>query len=248
MWEKCKNKSPDIQLAQYIKFRKKCINYLKGHQDAQAKEQARLKEHYKSKMEYDSQNTSQEIDAASIKYHEILAHEQKGAEIRSRCKIIQGASKNTKYHFALASKNHKKSLIKMVLKHDGTETVTWAELSNTITDYWEHDVLSFRPIQMPALEAVERTIHRTLPGHKRHLLGVQTNTEDLPRIPTTIISPQDVYSSISTTKLSKSPGIDGLPGEFYALLIEDHEDEDNCIIAQWLHAIFVNAFRTCILP
>jgi hypothetical protein len=136
----------------------------------------------------------------------------------------------------------------MVLKRDGTETTTWLELSNTTADYWEQDVLNFRPISQPALRALEATITRTLPHDQRGQLGTDAPARELPRIDTTIISVPDVYEYISTTKLSKSPGIDGLPGEFYALLIEDHETKDDCIIAQWLHAIFVNAFRTGILP
>ena len=248
MWERCKNSSPQEQLDQYIKFKKKCTNFLKGYQDAEAKDRARKKEYYKAKMEYAGQNTSQEVDAASTSYHEIEEYERQAVEIRSRCRIVEGASKNSKYHFALATKNHKKSLIKMVLKRDGSETTTWLELANALTDYWENDVLCFRHISQQALSDVEATITNPLPPHQRGPLGSDAPRGDLPQIRSTFISVQDVYASVCNPKLSKSPGIDGLPGEFYALLIEEHENENDCIIAEWLHAVYVHAFREGILP
>ena len=149
-------------------------------------------------MEYSGNNTSQEVETATTKYHEIEAHERLGAEIRSRCKTIQGASKNTKYHFALASKNHKKSLIKMVIKEDGTEATSWCEVAGTVTDYWEYDVLGFRPIRMHALEAVEHSITRRLPDHLRPRLGAHVDNDAVPHLPTTIVSVQDVYFSQNT--------------------------------------------------
>jgi hypothetical protein len=57
-----------------------------------------------------------------------------------------------------------------------------------------------------------------------------------------------VYKSITTSGLPKSPGTGGLPAEFYELLIELGEDEHNCVIAEWLQAVYIHSFRTGLLP
>ena len=247
MYNQCKNSTPAEIVDHLIKFKKRATNILKGIQDEEARERAKLKENLKAKMEYASHNSSQEIEIATARYHEILDYEDKAAEIRSRCKKVEGASKNSKYHFVMATKNHKKSLIKMVLKRDGSETNTWDELAETVTDYWEKAVLNYRPICLLALADVEGHVVPLSPLD-RAILGSDAPPAALQILNNTVVSVPDVFNSISSSPLSKSPGIDGLPIEFYQLLIEDHENENNCVIAEWLHVVYNHAFHTGLLP
>ena len=47
-------------------------------------------------------------------------------------------------------------------------------------------------------------------------------------------------------KLAKSPGPDGLPIEFYELIMTHSQDKD--ILPKWLQAVYRHAYHTGILP
>ena len=44
--------------------------------------------------------------------------------------------------------------------------------------------------------------------------------------------------------MNKSPGIDGLPGDFYLALLPFHDN----LIARLLHAVFIESYKSGILP
>ena len=246
-WDKCKDRDNKTKLKYYIRMKKKCASLLRNHQDKESKKLKKEKEELKDQMEYAAKNSNDTITTATARFHEIEEHESKGAFIRSRCKEIESGSKNTKLHFATATKRHKQSLIRMVVDEDGNETHTHQETSEEVTKYWEH-IMRKRDISTPALTEVLNSITKPLSALDKAALGSDVPTHDLETLPKTMLTIQDIYRSINSSPLSKSPGIDGLPIEFYLLLIEDHEDENNCVIAEWLHAVFNYSFHTGLLP
>ena len=76
------------------------------------------------------------------------------------------------------------------------------------------DVFRNRNTSSEARDKVFSALDRTLPSEAKKKLGELSDNS-----PQTFCTIQDVVDSISSVKMNKSPGIDGLPGDFYLALL-----------------------------
>ncbi len=80
---------------------------------------------------------------------------------------------------------------------------------------------------------VSSPLDRTLPSEAKKKVGELSDNSHQ-----TLCTIQDVAVSISSVKMNKSPGIDGLSGDFYLALLPFHEN----LVARLLHAIFIESY------
>ena len=115
---------------------------------------------------------------------------------------------------------------------------TQSEIENAHVDMWK-DVFRNRNTSSEARDKVFSALDRTLPSEGKKNLGELSDNS-----PQTFCTIQDVVDSISSVKMNKSPGIDGLPGDFYLALLPFHDS----LVARLLNAVFIESCKSGILP
>ena len=153
-----------------------------------------------------------------------------GKIIRSKGDL-RNKSKPTPSHFAAATYRHKSPMMTKAVDKNNVLHTTQSEIENAHVDMWK-DVFRNRNTSPEARDKVFSALDRTLPSESKKKLGELSDNS-----PQTFCTIQDVVDSISSVKMNKSPGIDGLPGDFYLALLPFHDN----LIARLLHAVFIES-------
>ena len=104
------------------------------------------------------------------------------------------------------------------------------------------------PSIVTSAQQVFQSVTKTLPHTSQIELGmgsdpsnfIGNSTDNLVEF----ISKESIYESIKTSKLNKSPGIDGLPIEFYDALAESPDSP----IIEFLQKVYIASYVEGILP
>jgi len=188
-------------------------------------------------LELDSGHSEEEKSIAAKTLHEQAKIDLIGKIIRSKGDL-RNKSKPTPSHFASATYRHKSSMMTEVIDKNNNLHTTQSEIENAHVDMWK-DVFRNRNTSSEARDKVFSALDRTLPSEAKKKLGELSDNS-----PQTFCTIQDVVDSISSVKMNKSPGIDGLPGDFYLALLPFHDS----LIARLLHATFIESYKSGILP
>ena len=128
--------------------------------------------------------------------------ELEGAKIRSRSKWIEQGEKPTRYFFSLETIRANDNFIHSLLKPDATEASSTAEISSTITDFYQKLRYTAEPTD-PTLQAemLNNLENRLSPEESELCEGLFTLNE--------------LHEAATGMPHGKTPGHDGFPIEFY---------------------------------
>ena len=130
-----------------------------------------------------------------------------GAMIRSREELIIDGEKPTRYFYALESiKKAKSTIEKLLVNHPSNnnnliEIDNEADILNEIHKYYTN-LYSKQTLNTELQDELLSNITRKLPNHNRYIMDSPLTDEEL-------------FQAIHLFKKNRSPGIDGLPIEFY---------------------------------
>ena len=241
MWESCSNESFEVKTNTYIQFKQKATNYYKRQQQLKADKIKRTKTECLSllaKAELTLNNSNPTILEARQKLETIQEYETKGAWVRYSGKEATQGARYTKYHFSRAKRSFKKSQMVRMNDPQGVTHTTQEGIENVVASYWE-GIMAKRVIHYPQLQTVLESIQTTLPRASHNSLDTH---------PLQMVSSNKIEESIKSMKLAKSPGTDGLPIEFYEIMLNDDLEKGDHITAEWLQAIYLHSFHTNQLP
>ena len=156
-------------------------------------------------------------------------HKHEGAKIRSREQIIIDGEKPTKYFYAKEKIRKKRSTITTLRKPDTRQDDEYDKIINDIYNNTDNEDNTHTTDEQQILEQL-RTYYQKLftkqqLDEKMQDALLNNITKKLPNnIKRTMDAPitlNDIWISITLTNKNKSPGIDGLPIEFYETFWEE---------------------------
>ena len=226
----------------------KCMKKIQSRSHYRLQKQ---KEKLSDILEPNSSHTEQEIERAKQQLRDIADYELEGKRITYKALQASQKSRMTKYHFRAAKKQHENTVMTHML--DPTDDIikhTQEDIENILCKYWE-TIMSKRttnilPTPVSSTQAIVDSIRRTMPQAACTQLGSGTdhidrhNDEGLKLF----VSCEAIYDSIKTSKLSKAPGIDGFPIEFYDALARNKDST----IVKMLQKVYIHAYKTGELP
>ena len=155
------------------------------------------------------ENIRTELRINKQQLEEIIAHKTEGAILRSKVKWYYEGEKNTKYFHNLEKWHFNSKTIRYLQSANGKKLSTDVEILDETKNYYEHlyttttvDVNDHDNIFFP--EVTETKLGN---NQKESCEGLLSATECL--------------ESLKTMESGKSPGTDGIPGEFYKVFWDD---------------------------
>uniref|UniRef100_A0A3P9J195 Reverse transcriptase domain-containing protein n=1 Tax=Oryzias latipes TaxID=8090 RepID=A0A3P9J195_ORYLA len=174
-----------------------------------------------------SEDDRQQILNLQSKLDELYTQRARGAYIRSRARWIEEGEKNSAYFCSLEKRRQKRNSLKSLLVND-IEITDEKAISSEIYRFYSH--LYSSKFSRTDCDNFIKEITQHIPKIDDNFK--QTCDKQL------LISELDAV--ISRLSLNKSPGSDGLTGDFYRHFWED--------IRNLLHQVFLEIFETCTLP
>ena len=179
-------------------------------------------------------------DLASSKEEKILAkqniidrqkYKARAAAMKARDLNVMEEDRCTKYHFQLnKAKATATQIGALKCQNTGTIYTTQTKIEETMNACWSQ-VFKERITNEDSIKKIISYIDKTLTNEQSDTLGS----------PITI---EEVKKAIESAKLNKSPGIDGLPSDFYYLFRNDQKG----LIVQFMHKVFIQSHQNGILP
>ena len=237
----------------YEEFKLESIKHMRSIQRKESKAWKEKHEEICRILEPNSGYLDCEIERAKRTLLDMEDHELAGKFIRSKAKDISQKSQMTKHHFAKAKKDHETTIMTHMLDpSDNIIKYSQVEIENILVQYWEHIMRKRDTNTIPSIvtsaQQVFQSVTKTLPHTSQIELGmgsdpsnfIGNSTDNLVEF----ISKESIYESIKTSKLNKSPGIDGLPIEFYDALAESPDSP----IIEFLQKVYIASYVEGILP
>ena len=157
----------------------------------------------------DKTQIEHEIDMVKTDIEEIINYQTLGAIIRSKTKWYEEGEKNTRYFLNMEKRNYNKKVIKRLRLQNGT----------LITDM-EEILFEQRKLYRKLYSTNKNKNSITLKEFMNDKKLPKLNEEDKKSIEHKITE-QEICSMIKTFANDKSPGLDGIPIEFYKVLWND---------------------------
>ena len=219
-------------------FKIQAANYMKKTQQ-EANKRIKIKEQeLHQKLDYDHFSDDNSKETAQIELEQMHQHKRQGHLMKSITHQIQHGSKSTKQHFWKAKVRQAQSQITAVRDSQSNALyTTQTQIENETSKYWFHPVTGVMCKRHIDRQAKRRVINKI----KYKLSESQARQLGKGKPPETIVSIEAIKEAIHQTKLSKAPGIDGLPIEFYEILLRDDPDER---ILKWLQLVYVESFSS----
>ena len=157
----------------------------------------------------DKTQIEHEIDLVKTDIEEIINYQTLGAIIRSKTKLYEEREKNTRYFLNMEKRNYNKKVIKRLRLQNGTLITDREEILFEQRDF-------YRKLYSTNKNKNSITLKEFMNDKKLPKL----NEEDKKSIEHKITE-QEICSMIKTFANDKSPGLDGIPIEFYKVLWND---------------------------
>ena len=172
-------------------------------------------------LQFDFAHSPEQVTQAKVRLKEIHDHEAQGVAIRHKSMRAAQGSKMTKGHFKHVKKsqhNPALSQMKSIMNNQGDVVSTQSEIEAAVSAYWKH-VMRHRPTCPIAVAQVKASITKVLPDNSELDSPLHSDDQE------DFVTQQAITRSIHSMQLDSSPGIDGLPIEFYECLLRaDSED------------------------
>uniref|UniRef100_A0A3Q3AHM4 Reverse transcriptase domain-containing protein n=1 Tax=Kryptolebias marmoratus TaxID=37003 RepID=A0A3Q3AHM4_KRYMA len=196
-------------------FKFKAAQYLRTHGSTVTKNRRQEEERVISSIMLLSQKHPSDLSekerldltSAQLKLNEIYLQKAKGAFIRSRKKWIEAGEQNSAYFFNLEKHHGKLNLIQH-LNINGVLTDDPKKIAHFCSSFYSNLYKT-------------KYCHQSSTHFFNSLSNVAQITDKEKEICDDSITLQEVISAINHLKTNKSPGVDGLPAEFYQTFIED---------------------------
>ena len=163
------------------------------------------------------ENNSEEVQSllanTKAELEEYISEATKGAMIRARVQWYEEGEKNSKYFINLEKRNHNNKTINSLELRNGTITNEPNEILNHQKQFYKN-LYSSNPITNSA-EAADTFVNG---------LQIPKISEDLKSQTESPISESELLLALKDLPNGKSPGIDGLPSEFYKAFWNDLKD------------------------
>ena len=188
VWELCRIRIKEFS----IRF---CKNENRIHKSRILVLEDRLKNNV-YKDEYEKQSILNELDM-------LYRSRSRGAQIRSRAQYIEDGEKSTSFFLGLENSRQKKNVLKVIKQKGETHTSSEALLNAAAADFYDELYKSCKPKS----------------NDISHYLQNLTNLKRLTDIERDSIEGKitlaEASNAIKCLKPNKSPGLDGIPAEFY---------------------------------
>ena len=167
-----------------------------------------------------------DIDLVNGDIDQIIQHQLKGAQIRSKLNWINEGERPTKFFLNLEKQNANKKHIKRIIKGNG----------NTITG--NDNILSELETFYRKLYCTNRKYEAQKPDFRKILGNLNvTKLNETEKVECEgILTESELLKALKSTKQNKSPGNDGLPSEFYKVFWNDIK----CYLLNALNASYYN--------
>ena len=168
--------------------------------------------------------SQQRLDEIRGEYDKIVEEQAIGAQVRSRIQWYEEGERPTKYFLNLEQRNGNNKNISRLILYNGTEITNSSEILTAQQDFYEKLYTSEIYDCHEAFEDFisDLDIPKLSDNQKTQLEGPITEAE--------------LLNSLRSTSNGKSPGIDGLPADFYKVFWNDIKD--------YLIPAFTAAFET----
>ena len=218
----------------YETFKRDSIQYLKKQQSIRHEQLKQIREKAHRTLQPNSRATPEEQNNAELDLKQVNKHKLQGDFIRSKCDDISDASQMTKFHFMKVKIRNSRDTVTELQDENGDIFTSQKMMEKVANKYWA-GIMTKKNVNQEHMKTVIGKIKRFLPPESVTAL----NKHD-----TDLISIQAIKDSIMGSALNKSPGVDGLPNEFYEALINQH----NGILLHLLQDVFVQSKREMLLP
>ena len=187
-----------------LRIKKACINYSKQKRWLEKREELETKKQISIELEKMEENPDYDISRYVIlknKSDEIEIKRCRGAMIRSRAKNIMEGEKCTAYFLGLEKKKQCKVAIKELI-NEKNETVTeLSEILGTVQSYYKK-LFTREGITEENMELTTSSIQNKISGEDKDWCDSQ-------------LTEKEIEAAMNNLNKNKSPGTDGLSGEFY---------------------------------
>src|SRR5690606_25345839 len=152
------------------------------------------------------------LQVAKINLEQHISYKTEGIRIRSRIKWLTEGERPTRYFFGLAKSRQKQQTIHGLYKDlDPNKPCTdSSEITEIARSFYEH-LYTAEPINTDAWDEIFEGWNEKIPESDRAHLEVDVSEEEL------LQQLQRMYKN-------KTPGMDGLPSEWYKLFWDDIKD------------------------
>lgn len=144
--------------------------------------------------------------AVKKELNELINQEQRGAAIRSRFNMINELNTSSSYFFSLEKRIKRSQDILHLKDNDGNIITDETKIRNTIKDFY-NKLYTPQPIDKNAM--------------KNLLKDMPQIDSEAAKILDSSITLEELTQSLKSAKNNKSPGIDGIPAEFYKTFWSD---------------------------
>ena len=201
LWEMVKIKIKEVSIKYSVSKAKSRSN------------RAKLIEHKLSKIECLLQEANSnktflqnEYDTLKNELNTLSDFKAKGYQIRSRAKWIEEGEQSTSYFLRLEKKHQLFNQIDALKAENGDIATTSSQILNVASVFYKRLYATRKPANENILTYFNQTVFpRILTEDEKHLCEGG-------------ITPEECLNAVKNLKENKSPGLDGIPGEFYKLL------------------------------
>ena len=200
-----------------MEIRQSSITYSAHKKREQIAEQKALEEEIymlENKIEKTDHENNRLIDCRNL-LKQMYNNKVKGSIVRSRILGYEFGDKPSSYFFSLEKGNQNKKSIYKLTQADGTIIDTKKDILNEISSYYTNLYRKKRCYQTAA-EAVKSAF---IPEDSHVQL-----TDNLKDSCEGLVTKQELTDALKKTKNNKSPGLDGIPYEFYKTFWNDIGD------------------------
>ena len=193
-----------------MEIRKQSIIYSSTKKKAKIKEQNQIETIINTLENKDnlSEEDATKIQENKDKLTELYNDKIRGAMLRSNALHYEQGDRPSKYFLNLEKSKQSKKSIHKLINNEGTELTNRSDILNEIGNYYK------------ALYKRQNTMDTARPEIKEMFLGqngVTKLTQELKNSCEGEITLDELQKALKTSKNNKSPGIDGIPYEFYKM-------------------------------
>lgn len=159
---------------------------------------------------------------------------RQGQYIRYRGSLIAYKDKMTRFHFAHSAKRFVSSQI-TAITHPVTKVLqtTQKTIESALDIFWKN-IFNKRVTDIETQDVLLSHIDKQLPQQQSNALSVPITTAE-------------IITSANKMKLNKSPGSDGIPVDFYAMMIDSSNDPEP-LIMKFMRDTFQESYENKLLP
>ena len=201
LWEMVKIKIKEVSIRYSVSKAKSRSNRAKFIEHKLSKIDCQLREENANKRLLQN-----EYDTLKNQLSSLSDFKAKGYQIRSRAKWIEEGEQSTSYFLRLEKKHQLFNQIDALKADNGDIVKTSGQILSVASDFYQKLYTTTLPTNENILAYFDQTVFpRTLTEDEKHLCEGD-------------ITAEECLYAVKNLKDNKSPGLDGIPGEFYKIL------------------------------